>query len=113
MNTIVKLPEGGPSAACDVKDLVRYFQSRAMTYIVIGAQKDILAKHKKRYSLDYWLRVNCTERSDTMQATTEMVDLLVGTGLFCRDDEVLDPCTGRLVKGLRLSGHDAAALLAP
>ena len=82
MNTIVELPEGGPGSVCDAKDLVRHIQCQGSTYIVIGAQKDALARHKKRHSLDYWLRANCTERSDTMQATTEMVDRLVGTGLF-------------------------------
>ena len=105
MNTIVALPEGGPGAVCDAEDLVRHIQCQGWTYIVIGAQKDVLAKHRKKHSLDYWLRVNCTERSDTMQATTEMVDRLVETGLLCRDDKVLDPCTEQCVKGLRLSSR--------
>ena len=76
--------------------------ARVAISIVIGAQQDVLAKHRKEYSLDYWLRVNCTERRDTMQATGELVDRLVGTELLYRD-KVIDPQTGQLVNGLRLS----------
>ena len=102
MNTVVALPEGGPGAFCNAKDLVKHIERSGCNSIVIGAQQDVLAKHRKKHSLDYWLRVSCTERKDTMQATVELVDRLVGTGLLYRD-KVIDPHTGRHVNGLRLS----------
>ncbi len=102
VNTVIELPEGGPGTSCNVIDLVEYIKSSGCNSIVIGAQKDVLAKHKKSYSLDYWLRVNCTERSDTMQATSQLVDRIVGTKLLYRV-KVRDPHTGMAVNGLRLS----------
>ena len=102
MNTLIELPEGGSGASCNARDLVGYIERSGCNSIVIGAQQDVLAKHRKKYSLDYWLRVNCTDRSNTMQATGELVDRLVGTGLLYRD-KVIDPHTGRRVNGLRLS----------
>ena len=102
VNTVVALPEGGPGAFCNARDLVEHIESSGCNSIVIGAQTDVLANHRKKYSLDYWLRVNCTERKDTMQATGELVDRLVGTELLYRDN-VIDPHTGNRVNGLRLT----------
>ena len=102
MNGVIALPEGAPGDTCDVRALVAHVERSGCDCIVIGAQRDVLARHSKAYSLDYWLRVNCTARSDTMQATTELVDRLVATGLLYRDP-VTDPHTGRSVNGLRLS----------
>ena len=102
MNTVVKLPEGAPGDSCDARELVSHIERSGRDYIVIGAQKFALAKHSKAHSLDYWLRVNCTARSDTMQATRELVNRLVATGLLFKD-KVTDPNTGRHVNCLRLS----------
>lgn len=101
VNTVIELPEGGPGASCNVIDLVEYIKGSGRNSIVIGAQKDVLDRHKKRYSLDYWLRDNCTERKDTMQATHELVDRIVGTKLLYRA-KVIDPHTGKSVNGLLL-----------
>ena len=102
MNTVVELPEGAPGDSCDATELVSQIERSGRDYIVIGAQQFALAKHSKPHSLDYWLRVNCTARSDTMQATRALVDRLVGTGLLFRD-KMIDPNTGRRVNCLRLS----------
>ena len=102
MSTVVNLPEGAPGDSCDARDLVLHMQHSGCDYIVIGAQQDVLANHRKTYSLDYWLRVNCTTRIDTMQATRELVDGLVATELLHRDS-VTDPNTGRRVNCLRLN----------
>ena len=60
MNTIVDLPYGKPGDSCDARMLVSHIEHLGCDYIVIGAQQVKLAKHSKTYSLDHWLRVNCT-----------------------------------------------------
>ena len=99
---MVEIPEGAPGDSCDPIELVSHIECSGCYYIVIGAQGCTLAKHSKAHSLDYWLRVNCTARSDTMQATRELVDRLVGTGLLYRD-KVTDPQTGQPVNCLRIN----------
>ena len=102
MNTVIAVPEGAPGDTCDVRALVAHVEKSGCDYVVIAAQRDVLARHSKAHSLDYWLRVNCTARSNTMQATHALIDQLVSTGLLYRD-KVTDPHTGRSVGGLRLS----------
>lgn len=100
---MIDLPYGG-GARFDEQDLVDYIRSFTPTrdYIIIGKQTDVLAKHRKKYSLDYWLRQRCPNR-DTMQAVGSVIDALVATGLFVADDHLLCPDSRGYCKGLRLS----------
>lgn len=82
-------------------DLVEYIQQILRTqYIIIGKQTDGYSQHNKEYSLDYWLRERAINRN-TMQATDNVVNQLVETGLFVMD-ETTDPHTGRLCDVLML-----------
>jgi hypothetical protein len=105
MDTWIKLPFGGRGAGFQVRDLVAHIKTSGRDYIIEGAQKDVLAEHRKPHSLDYWLRTHATSRSDTMQMVTEVEAALVTTGLF-RSAERRCPQTGRKCKALELT--DAA-----
>ena len=96
---MIDLPHGG-GPRFNEHDLVDYLRA-SRDYIIIGAQKDVLAKHHKPNSLDYWLRKR-SRRPDTMQAVDSVIDALVATGLFTKEDSLLCPDSGRKCKGLRL-----------
>src|SRR5579871_2199752 len=86
LNTWVRLPFGGAGASFDAIELVRYLKEGGRSFIVQGAANCRLAAHKKRQSLDYWLRRNFTRKQDTKQAVNEVMDQLVATRLFPRGD---------------------------
>jgi hypothetical protein len=100
---VINLPYSGGSQF-DEHDLVDYIRAFAPTrdYIIRGAQTVSLANHTKHFSLDYWLRKRCP-RQDTMQAVDRVIDDLVNTGLFVRDDNLLCPESHERCKGLRLT----------
>ena len=89
MATWIRLPHGGPGAGFWSGDLVAHIKASGRDYIVEGAQHDVLARHRKPHSLDYWLRTHATTRSDTNQMVREVARDLVATGLF---REVCRPC---------------------
>jgi hypothetical protein len=97
---MIDLPYG--DGQFDERDLVDYIRSfrPPRNYIIIDKQKDALANHRKKTSLDYWLRQR-SRRPDTMQAVESVIEYLVATGLFERDDHLLCPESRRYCKGLR------------
>ena len=99
---MIDQPYGGGSQFNEY-DLVEYIRAShpARDYIIIGAQKDTFANHRKRHSLDYWLRRR-SRRPDTMQAVDSVIDALVATKLFTKADNLVCPDSGRECKGLRL-----------
>src|ERR1019366_992142 len=98
----MELKHGG-GAQFNENDLLDHIRAShpPRDYIIIGAQKDVLAKHHKPNSLDYWLR-KCSRRPDTMQAVDSVIDALVATGLFTKEDNLPCPDSGRKCKGLRI-----------
>jgi hypothetical protein len=96
------LPFGG-GAVFNEHDLVDYIRAfrPLRDYIIIGANKVVMAKHRKPHSLDYWLRQRSRNRN-TMQAVTSVIDDLIATGLFVVEDDLPCPDSHRRCKGLRL-----------
>lgn len=103
---MIKLPHGGKNAQFDVKELVEYIKKSRRDYIIQGSQQCSLANHTKKYSLDYWLRSNYAASPDTKQAVKTVVDELVKTGLFEEANDLRCPDSGRLCKGIRLTGEN-------
>ncbi len=97
----IALPYG--DAQFNAHDLVDYIRSFTppRDYIIIGKQKDALVRHRKKTSLDYWLRRR-SRRPDTMQAVDSVVYALVATKLFVLESDLLCPESHRHCKGLRL-----------
>jgi len=99
---VIDLPYGG--AQFNEHELVGYIRSFSppRDYIIVGKPRDALATHRKKASLDYWLRQR-SRHPDTMQAVDSVIDDLVATGLFVAEDRLLCPESGRYCKGLRLA----------
>ncbi len=86
--SLIALPHGGNQFnEHDLVDYIRSFKPQR-DYIIIGKERTVLARHRKKMSLDYWLRQR-SPYEDTMQAVDSIVDALVTTGLFVRDKR---PC---------------------
>jgi hypothetical protein len=96
----VVLPYG--DVQLNAHDLVDYIRSFTppRDYIIIGKQRDTLARHRKKTSLDYWLRQR-SRHPNTMQAVDKVVHALIATKLF-REYDLLCPESHRYCKGLRL-----------
>ena len=99
---MIPLPHGGKNTQFDEQDLIAHILKSGRDYIVQGQQNCTLADHTKPNSLDYWLRVNYAVTPDTKQAVNEVMEHLVGTGLFEEQDDLMCPDSGHLCKGLRL-----------
>ncbi len=97
---MIQLPYGG-GGQFDENRLIQYIQTSGRNYIIQGQQPCTFAKHTKPQSLDYWLR-QFANNPDTKQAVNQVVDDLVGTGLFIVVLKILCPDTGYMAKGLRL-----------
>lgn len=86
----IRLPQGGPGAEIDLIKLVDYCRSSHILSMSINARQQTLDKFdsKQLGSLDYLLRTQFLPKGspyrNTMQATTEVVDALVQTGIFLR-----------------------------
>jgi hypothetical protein len=100
---MIGLPLGG-GAVFNEHDLVDYIRAfrPPRDYIIIGADKVVLAKHRKPHSLDYWLRQR-SRNQNTMQAVSSVINDLVATGLFVVEDDLTCPDSHRRCKGLRLA----------
>lgn len=86
----IRLPHGGPDAQIDLIVLANYCYERSLIAIAIGARQQRLSKFEINQvgALDPMIRM-CFLKQDspyrnTMQATTEVVDALVETGMFKR-----------------------------
>ena len=102
---MIELPYGGSGAQFDPSELVQYIKSSFRDYIIQGQQECVLAEHTKPHSLDYWLRTNYARTPDTKQATNDVIDQLVESGLFEVDRKLHCPDSGRLCKGIKLKSH--------
>jgi len=98
---VIDLPYGG--AQFNEHDLVDYIRgfTPPRDYIIIGKQKDVLARHRKKTSLDYWLRRR-SRHPDTLQAVDSVIDALIATKLFVVENDLFCPESHRFCKGLRL-----------
>lgn len=90
---MIKLSYGGPGAQFDEMDLVRHIKGSFRDYITQGQHNCSLVEHTKPTSLDYWLRNNYARTPDTKQATNDVIDQLVETGLFEVDRKLHCPDT--------------------
>lgn len=111
---MVDLPHGG-GAQINELELVDFIRASRppCNYIIGGGSKVVLAKHRKKHSLDYWLRQHCGSYQDTMQAVPSVIKALVATGFFVAEDKLLCPDSHRLCKGLRLSEKVLAQINRP
>ena len=109
MNTFIRLPYGGEGAEFYTDDLIRHINSTGRSYIIQGHQRVIFDELNKRHGLDAWLRVNYTDRRDTMQAVGEVITQLEATGLF-RRGQFLCPESGRRVNGIEIVALGSASL---
>lgn len=103
---MIKLPYGGRNAKFDEQELIEHIRKSFRNYIIQGQQNCSLLNHTKPNSLDYWLRVNYAEESDTKQAVNEVMDQLVETGLFEIEDDLPCPDSGRPCKGIKLKSNE-------
>ncbi len=96
----ITLPHGNSSFDSD--DLIQHIRQSGRNYIIQGQQACCLADHTKLHSLDYWLRTNCTQRSDTKQAVNEVIEQMVATGDFV-EGKFLCPDSGSMCKGITVT----------
>ncbi len=85
------------------KGLRDHILASGRDYIIQGQQERALCKHTKPQSLDVWLRNNLPTNPNTKQATNDVVEQLVNTGLFVVGDfPCPDSPDGRICKGIGL-----------
>ena len=82
--------------------LLRHLIDVGRSYIVTGSQHDVLNRHTNPHSLDYWIRTNVARSKDTCNATKELIDQLIASGLFEHRDGLINPASGRKCKGIML-----------
>lgn len=93
---IVHLPHGNQSL--NTADLIAHMGSR--DFIIQGQCECIFSQHEKPNSLDYYLRASIGP-CDTKQATNEVIESLVATGLFV-EGKFTCPDSGKQCKGIQL-----------
>ena len=101
MKRFIELPYGAPGEVFSINYLVTYLQEAHKDYIIQGQRNCCLQDHPKPNSLDVWLRKNFTSRQDTKQATNDLLDEIVKSGLF-EKGRFTCPDSGRKCKGIRL-----------
>lgn len=105
MKNKISLPFGGPKAEFDVEELINYYKSQNVEYLIIGATHVTLANHKKQHSLDVWLRSHHNVKSNhknTCQATSEVINQLIKLKHFSMGKRKC-PITNRMCKSLIFS----------
>ena len=103
----ILLPHGGPGAGFSVRELYDYVQQSGRDYIIGGAVDCALVDHPKPASLDYWLRENFARNKETKQATLEVIEQLIATGLFQQSYELRCPDANEMSFGLILKARAA------
>jgi hypothetical protein len=98
---MIELPHGGPGASFRVDALIQYINDSGRDYIIQGQVHCVIADHPKPHSLDYWLRNNYAQNSDTAQASNEVIEALIATELFERGDFNC-PDSGHECQGVKL-----------
>ncbi len=104
MTARIRLPFGGANASFEVGRLVEYLKASGREYVIQGQAPCSFATHRKKQSLDYWLRQNFAAHRDTKQAVTEVIEQLVETGLF-EEGSFACPDSGQRRKGIRLKAE--------
>ena len=89
------------NAQFPVEDLVNYFRKQPINYLIIGASRVVLIKHKNPNSLDVWLRKNhCPPGyENTCQAVDKVIKQLIKHEQFSIAMRI-NPRTGRMCKAL-------------
>lgn len=93
---VIQLPYGGEFS---VSQLIKHMKKEGLEYIIQGQQAVALKDHKKKKSLDYWLRTFGMNK-DQKQASHKIIMALVETGRFDFSRNLKCPETGRLCRGL-------------
>jgi hypothetical protein len=113
----VKLPYGGPEARLDLLRLADLCQRLQTTRLAIGHRAQGLDKfsaQEVRHGLDPWIRSfflgDHSPYKNTMQATSEVVEALVASGLFERATLRFDHYH-RAVKSLKVNQAALRAFL--
>ncbi len=96
---MINLPRGGVFYA---ELLINHLREEGRNFIIQGQQACSLVDHTKPRSLDYWLRTNGALNQDTKHAENRVLDLLVDTGLFAIEEDLVCPDSGARCKGIRL-----------
>jgi hypothetical protein len=100
MEHFIALPHGAPGEGFKISDLVTYLRKTHKDYIIQGQVNCCLADHPKPNSLDVWIRKNHTSRRDTKQATNDLLNEIIETGLFT-EGKFNCPDSGRKCKGIK------------
>ncbi len=85
----------------EIEKLISYVKSLPEKYIIQGHAKCTFEEHKKKKSLDYWLRKNYVKNKDTMQAVSSVIEEIEKTGHFVKG-KYMCPETGKKCGGLKL-----------
>ena len=101
MDRFIELPHGAPGDGFMISYLVTYLKESRKDYIIQGQANCRLADHPKPNSLDVWFRKHFTSRQDTKQATNNLVQEIIKTGLF-KEGLFTCPDSGRKCKGIKL-----------
>ena len=105
MKNKISLSYGGPKAEFEVEELINYYKSQNVYYLIIGAIHVTLVNHKKQHSLDVWLRSHHNVKSNhknTCQATSEVINQLIKLKQFSMGKRKC-PITNRMCKSLIFS----------
>ncbi len=102
MDRFIELPYGAPGEGFMISYLVTYLQESRKDYIIQGQVNCSLADHPKPNSLDVWFRKHFTSRQDTKQATNDLLQEIIKTGLF-KEGVFTCPDSGRKCKGIKLT----------
>ena len=104
MNKLILLPHAGKGVNFKLSELVKYFKSKKLPFMVIGSSHVSYANHKKKHSLDIWLRNRPVVKrvaKNTCQSANSVIKQILATGIF-----KVQPCvcltSGRLCKSLVL-----------
>ena len=88
----------------DSAQLMNHIKKSGREFVIQGQKKCKFHEHTKPQSLDYWLRSNIANNKDTMQATNQVIEQLVSTGIFAIG-RFICPDTGRECKGIQYVGE--------
>lgn len=92
----IRLPHGGPGAKLDVLAFVKWLEKRSIINMAVNQRAQTLDKfpHDQMSTLDpvirTWFLPEGSPYKNTMQATTDVVDALVETGMFTRTKQVYE-----------------------
>jgi hypothetical protein len=84
MNTKITLPHGGKNAYFEIEELIKYFKYKQLTFIIIGSSHLTFKEHKKKHSLDVWLRKYGAKgiAKDTCQSVNSVIKQIMASGFF-------------------------------